>query len=161
MRFYLLFVILMLTACETSPTPVVATRVQNQVKPTTAAVAATSAPLACGTEAAITLAQTQSDLALAAVARIEAVQKTTSDAAKLGKEGQVIFATARDVMKNYAVPDCLVTAKTHAVQFFEERVGAYAALTTGDKAGYDKRLADGETARQNMISAVNKVLDSK
>jgi hypothetical protein len=158
MRFYLAIVIFMLTACEVSPTPLVATRVQNQVKPPTAAGAGTSGQLTCGAEAAITLAQTQSDLALAALTRMEALQKTTSDNARLGKEGQTIFATARNVMKSYAVPDCLAIAKTFAVKFFDDRVVAYVALAANDKATYDKRLAEGEAARQSMVEAVNKVL---
>jgi len=158
MRKCFVLVAILLTACGSDPTRAAATRISNQVSPPTAAVAAATGQLACGAEAAIILAQTQSDLALAAIAKVEAIQKTTQDQIKIGKEGQTVFATARDVMKRQPVADCLTPAKNFAVQFFEERVIAYTALASGDKAGYDQHLADGETARQNMIGAVNKVL---
>jgi len=160
MKKSFIWVAILLTACGSDPTRVAATRISNQVLPPTAAVAATTGQLACGAEAAIILAQTQSDLALAAIAKVEAFQKTTQDQAKIGKEAQAVFVTARDVMKRQSVAECLTPAKKFAVQFFEERVAAYTALASGDRAGYDKHLADGETARQNMIGAVNKVLDS-
>ncbi|MEK9161920.1 MAG: hypothetical protein AAB261_01340 [Chloroflexota bacterium] len=163
MRKSFILVAILLTACGSDPTRAAATRISNQVMPPTAAVAATPpntvvGQLACGAEAAIILAQTQSDLALAAIAKVEAIQKTTQDQIKIGKEGQAVFATARDAMKRQPVADCLTPAKNFAVQFFEERVAAYTALASGDRAGYNKHLAEGETARQNMIGAVNKVL---
>ena len=61
-------------------------------------------------------------------------------------------------MKGYAVPDCLAPAKTFAIQFFEERVSAYISLSSGNRADFDTHLNTGETARQNMIDAVNKIL---
>ena len=158
MKRCLVWVALLLIACGSDPTRAVATRISNPVTPPTAAVAVTVGQLACGAEAAIILAQTQSDLALAAIAKVEAIQKTTGDQIKIGKEGQAVFTTARDVMKRQGVAECLTPAKNFAVQFFEERVAAYAALVSGDRAGYDKHLADGEAARQNMIGAVNTVL---
>lgn len=157
MKKSFILVAILLTACGSDPTRAAATRISNQAPPT-AAVAATVGQLACGAEAAIILAQTQSDLALAAIAKVEAIQKTTQDQIKIGKEGQTVFVTARDVMKRQPVADCLIPAKNFAVQFFEERVAAYTALASGDRAGYDQHLAEGETARQNMIGAVNKVL---
>jgi len=158
MRKSFVLVAILLAACGSDPTRVAATRISNQAPPPTAAVAATVGQLACGAEAAILLAQTQSDLALAAIARVDAIQKTTQDQVKIGKEGQAVFATARDVMKRQPVADCLTPAKNFAVQFFEERVAAYTALASGDRVGYDKHLADGETARQNMNVTLNKVL---
>lgn len=162
MKKSFILVAIVLTACGSGATRTAATRISNQVMPPTAAVAATpntvAGQLACGAEAAIILAQTQSDLALAALAKVDAIQKTTQDQIKIGKEGQAVFATARDAMKRQPVADCLTPAKNFAVQFFEERVAAYTALASGDRAGYDKHLADGETARQNMIGAVNKIL---
>lgn len=158
MKKCFLWVAILLTACGSDPTRAVATRISNSGSPPTAAVAATTGQLACGAEAAIILAQTQSDLALAAIAKVDAIQKTTQDQIKIGKEGQAVFATARDAMKRQPVADCLTPAKNFAVQFFEERVAAYTALASGDRAGYDKHLADGEAARQNMIGALNKVL---
>ena len=130
--------------------------------PPTAAVAATlQTPSSGGSPVARrrrSFGADQSDLALAAIAKVEAIQKTTQDQIKIGKEGQAVFATARDAMKRQPVADCLTPAKNFAVQFFEERVAAYTALASGDRAGYNKHLAEGETARQNMIGAVNKVL---
>jgi hypothetical protein len=158
MKKCFLLVALVLTACGTDVTRAAATRISNPVAPPAAVAAATTGQLACGAEAAIILAQTHSDLALAAIAKVEAVQKTTHDQTKIGKEGQAIFGTARDVMKRLPVADCLTPAKNFAVQFFEERVAAYTALASGDRTGYNKHLADGEAARQNMIGAVNKVL---
>ncbi|MBI5052578.1 MAG: hypothetical protein HZC38_19730 [Chloroflexi bacterium] len=158
MRKCFVLVAIVLTACGSDSTRAAATRISNRVSPPTAAVAATVGQLACGAEAAIILAQTQSDLALAAIAKVEAIQKTTQDQTKIGKEGQTVFTTARDAMKRQPIADCLTPAKNFAVQFFEERVAAYTALASGDRAGYDKHLADSEAARQNMIGAVNKVL---
>jgi hypothetical protein len=112
--------------------------------------------LECGPEAAIALAQTQSDLALAADSRVEAARQISAGAA--AQIGLQEYALARDLMKSYAVPDCLLQAKVFADQFFGERIAAYAALGAGDQLAYEMHLGDSEIARQNMIVVVNGVL---
>lgn len=153
--------ILFLAACVADPTaqPLAVTAVPLPTPiPTLAYLGPTNPPLECGPEAAIALAQTQSDLALAAVGEVDAVQQTTSDAAVVGQTGHKAFSQALDLMKLYDVPECLLQAKVFAVQFFEERVAAYDALGGDDSAGYETHLNNGEAARQNMVTMVNKVL---
>ncbi len=157
-RWLLLFG-LFLTACagatvEPSPTvaPILplATPTLNVVVP--------EAVIECGPEAAIALAQTQSDLALAAAAQVDTIQQATQEAALIAQAGKNAFTAARDLMQAYSVPDCLSRGKEFAVQFFDERLEAYAALASGDQSGYDLHLNNGEVARQNMIGVVNGVL---
>ena len=116
------------------------------------------AVIECGPEAAIALAQTQSDLALAAAAQVDMIQQATQDPALIAQAGKNAFTAARDLMQAYAVPECLAPGKEFAVQFFDERLEAYAALASGDQSGYEANLNEGETARQNMIAAVNGIL---
>lgn len=160
-RFWLLAAALLLTACAAGPTPpppTAAPVLPPTPIPTLAVVVPTDPPLECGAEAAIALAQTQSDLALAAVGQVEAASQTAADSGGVARAGRSAFGQARELMNAYAVPDCLSQAKVFAVRFFEERVAAYDALGAGDPAGYETHLNDGEIARQNMISVVNGVL---
>lgn len=118
----------------------------------------TNPPLGCGPEAAITLAQTQSDLALAADSKIQALQQSNAATAQIAQTGITEFGLARDLMKAYQVPDCLLQGKVFANQYFSERIEAYTALGAGDQTGYDTHLSNSEIARQNMVAVVNKVL---
>ncbi len=154
-RFVIVLIALALAACSpvaTSQPP--ATRPPSPV-PTVAAP--TSSP-DCGAEAAIALAQTQSDLALAAVAEVDAAQQTSQDPTAIGQAGQGAYSKALSLMKEYDVPSCLLQGKVFAAQFFDERVAAYAALAAGDSNSYQAHLANGEAARQNMVAVVNGVL---
>lgn len=156
-RFVMVLIALALAACgpvATSRPP--ATRPPSPV-PTVAVVAPASSP-DCGAEAAIALAQTHSDLALAAVAEVDAAQQTSQDPAAIGQAGQGAYSKALALMKEYDVPSCLLQGKVFAAQFFDERVAAYAALASGDSTGYQAHLANGEAARQNMVAVVNGVL---
>jgi len=138
-----------------SPTPSpVAT-----VVPTLVVVIPTNPPAQCGPEAAIALAQTQSDLALAADGKVESLRQANADLPQIAQTGLSEFQLARDLMLAYDVPDCLLQAKVFADQFFGERINAYQSLATGDEAGYDSHLSNGEIARQNMITVVNAVLE--
>ena len=136
-----------------TPTPPEPTAV-----PTLPIVAPTNPPLDCGPEAAITLAQTQSDLALAADSKVEALQQANAESAIIAQTGVQEYGLARDLMRAYQVPDCLLQGKVFADQFFSERIDAYSALRTGDQAGYNTHLNNSEIARQNMIVVVNKIL---
>jgi len=156
-----------LAACGAEPTPqpqptipvVTATPLPAPTLiPTLPEQAPTNPPMECGPEAAITLAQTQSDLSLAADSKVAALQQSGSDSATIAQTGVQEFSLARDLMKAYLVPDCLLQGKVFADQFFGERVEAYTALGTGDQAGYESHLNSSEIARQNMITVVNKVL---
>lgn len=162
----LLIPVLCLSACgadatlQSQPTiPVVtATPFTPTLIPTLPELAPTNPPLDCGPEAAITLAQTQSDLSLAADSKVEALQQSGADSSTIAKTGITEFGLARDLMRAYQVPPCLLQGKVFADQFFGERVDAYNALAAGDQAGYDSHLNSSEIARQNMVSVVNKVL---
>lgn len=137
------------TPTTLSPTPLV---------PTLAVVIPTNPSLECGPEAAIALAQTQSDLSLAADDKVEALTQANADTAAIARLGIDEFTLARDLMRAYDVPDCLLQAKVFADQFFGERIEAYTALSAGDQAAYESHLNNGEIARQNMIAVVNGVL---
>src|SRR5574341_1097046 len=134
---------------QSTPTPLV---------PTLAVVIPTNPSLECGPEAAIALAQTQSDLSLAADDKVEALTQANADTAAIARLGIDEFTLARDLMRAYDVPDCLLQAKVFADQFFGERIEAYTALSAGDQAAYESHLNNGEIARQNMIAVVNGVL---
>jgi hypothetical protein len=95
---------------------------------------------------------------LAADSKVEALQQSGADSATIAKTGITEFGLARDLMKAYQVPPCLLQGKVFADQFFGERIDAYNALASGDQAGYDSHLNSSEIARQNMVSVVNKVL---
>lgn len=153
----LLLISLILAACGAPPATQPLMRPSETPAPTIAVVVPTST-IECGAEAAIALAQTQSDLALAALDQLEAVQRTTQDEPAIARKGLAAFTSAREVMKGYDVPECLAQGKEFAVQFFDERIAAYAALEIGDAGSYDTHLTNGEIARQNMITAVNEVL---
>lgn len=162
----LLIPILILAACGANPTPVsqptipvvTPTPQPPTPYPTLPIVAPTNPPLECGPEAAITLAQTQSDLSLAADSKVEALTQAGADTVTLAQTGLTEFNLARDLMKAYQVPDCLLQGKVFADQFFGERVEAYNALGAGDQASYETHLTNSEIARQNMITVVNGVL---
>lgn len=168
MKKLLLLVIplLVLSACGPEPTPqvqptipiVTPTPVPTLV-PTLPEQAPTNPPLDCGPEAAITLAQTQSDLSLAADSKVEALQQSGADSAAIAQTGLTEFTQARDLMKAYQVPNCLLQGKVFADQFFSERIDAYTALASGDQAGYESHLNNSEIARQNMVTVVNGVLN--
>jgi hypothetical protein len=165
-KLLLLLPILLAAACGAGPTtvpqptiPVVTpTPFAPTLVPTLPIVAPTNPPLDCGPEAAITLAQTQSDLALAADSKVEAASQAGADSAALAQTGIAEFTLARDLMKAYQVPDCLLQGKVFADQFFGERIDAYTALAAGDQAAYETHLGNSEIARQNMIVVVNGVL---
>ena len=129
--------------------------------PTLAVVIPTNPPVECGAEAAIALAQTQSDLSLAADGKVEALWVANADPVTVANMGIDEFSLARDLMRAYFVPDCLLQAKVFADQFFGERIDAYLALAAGDQAGYETHLNNGEIARQNMITVVNGVLEQQ
>ena len=153
----LLLISLILAACGAPPATSPLVRPSETPAPTSAVVVPTST-VECGAEAAIALAQTQSDLALAAVAELDATKQTTQDEPAIARKGLAAFTSAREVMKAYDVPECLAPGKEFAGRFFDERIAAYAALQIGDAGSYDTHLANGEIARQNMITAVNGVL---
>jgi hypothetical protein len=158
----------MLAACGLGPTTVVQptlpvisptpTPAPTLIPTQPPVVIPTNPPLECGPEAAIALAQTQSDLALAADGKVEALRATSTDMAMIAQTGVAEFNLARDLMLAYDVPECLLQAKVFANQFFEERIAAYTALGTGDTTAYDSHLNSGEIARQNMVLVVNGVL---
>ena len=160
-RRWLIMVGLLLTACGVNPTPLpqpTLISLQPTALPTLPVVISTDPPHDCGPEAAIALAQTQSDLALAADSRVEVLQQSNADAVAIAQAGQQEYGAARDLMKAYDVPECLLQAKVFADLFFTERIQAYQALSVGDPTAYDAHLNNGEIARQNMITAVNGVL---
>lgn len=152
-----LLISLILAACGAPPAAQPLLGPSETPAPTSAVVVPTST-IECGAEAAIALAQTQSDLALAAVAELDATKQTTQDEPTIARKGLAVFTSAREVMKAYDVPQCLAQGKEFAVQFFDERIAAYAALQIGDAGSYDTHLTNGEIARQNMITAVNGLL---
>jgi hypothetical protein len=162
----LLILALALAACGADVTtpvqPTIPVVTATPARPTPIAtlpeIAPTNPPMDCGPEAAITLAQTQSDLALAADSKVTALQQSGADNASIAQTGVTEYGLARDLMKAYQVPDCLLQAKVFADQYFGERIDAYTALGTGDQANYETHLNNGEIARQNMITVVNKVL---
>jgi len=150
-----------LTACLADPTPLSQATIPVMSPtplPTLAVLVPANPPLECGAEAAIALAQTQSDLALAADSKVESLQQTNAEVAIIAQTGVQEYSLARDLLKAYAVPDCLLQAKVFADQFFGERIEAYAALSASDTAGYETHLNNSEIARQNMITVVNGVL---
>ncbi len=153
----LLLISLILAACGAPPDTQPLMRPSDTPAPTGIVIVPTPT-LECGAEAAIALAQTQSDLALAAVAELDAARQTTQDEPAIARKGLAAFTSAREVMKAYDVPECLASGKEFAVQFFDERIAAYAALQIGDRGSYETHLTNGEIARQNMIAAVNEVL---
>ncbi|MFQ5409272.1 MAG: hypothetical protein ACE5FI_12730 [Anaerolineales bacterium] len=116
------------------------------------------APSECGPEAAITLAQTQSDLALAAAANLEPLEAAAAGPTQVAAVGQAAFGAALELMAAYRVPDCLAPAHALAVQFFQERRAGYEALAVGAVESFERHLAQGEVARQAMTAAVNEVL---
>ncbi len=154
---WLLPISLLAAACGAQPAAQPLIVPSETPAPTSVVVVPTSAA-ECGAEAAIGLAQTQSDLALAALAELEATRPTTQDEPAIARKGLAAFTSAREVMKAYNVPECLAPGKKFALQFFDERIAAYAALQIGDAGSYETRLTNGEIARQNMITAVNGVL---
>jgi hypothetical protein len=156
-RWLLLFG-LILTACASATVEPPPTASLLSFSTPTLDVVLPEAVAECGPEAAIALAQTQSDLALAAAAQVDMIQQATQDPALIAQAGKNAFTAARDLMKAYAVPDCLLQGKEFAVLFFDERLEAYAALASGDQGGYEANLNEGETARQNMIAVVNGIL---
>jgi hypothetical protein len=127
--------------------------------PTLEVVIPTNPPQECGAEAAIALAQTQSDLSLAADGKVESLRVANADSLIVAQLGVDEFSLARDLMRAYFVPDCLLQAKVFADQFFGERIDAYHALAAGDQSAYETHLTNGEIARQNMITVVNGVLE--
>lgn len=143
----------LLAACVT-PTPLPTTAPTVPTLP----VARPTPAEACGAEAAIALAQTQSDLALAAAAEVDEMAKTTQNPVVIGQAGRAAFSAALALMKAYDVPNCLLQGKVFAAKFFEERAAAYAALAINDQGGYETHLTNGEIARQNMIAVVNNLL---
>ncbi len=157
---------LLLAACGADPTtlaptlPVVSPTpsAEPTVAPTMVVVIPTNPPAQCGPEAAIALAQTQSDLALAADGKVEALRQANADLTQIAQMGVSEFQLARDLMLAYDVPDCLLQAKVFADQFFGERIDAYQSLATGDQTAYEAHLSNGEIARQNMVLVVNGVL---
>jgi len=172
MTRWLIVCALILTACTADPT---------QLSPTTGAEAASALPPGstlppqpaawptlvvvlpppvadCGPEAAISLAQAQSDLALAAVGQVDVLRQNTQDNALIGQGGQKSFTLAKDLMTAYAVPECLAQAKAFALEYFDKNIAAYTALAAGDQTGYETNLNHGEVARQNMTTEVNKLL---
>ena len=157
MQRWSLLISLILAACGAPPATQPLVRPSEPPAPTSAAVVPTFTGR-CGAEAAIALAQTQSDLALAAVAELDATKQTTQDEPAIARKGLAAFTSAGGVMQAYGVPECLAPGKEFAVQFFDERTAAYAALAIGDHGSYDAHLTNGEIARQNMITAVNEVL---
>lgn len=153
----LLLISLILAACGAPPATPPLVRPSETPAPTSVVVVSTST-VECGAEAAIALAQTQSDLALAAVAELDAARQATQDKPAIARKGLAAFTSAREVMQAYDVPECLAQGKEFAMRFFDERIAAYAALQIGDAGSYDTHLTNGEIARQNMITAVNEVL---
>lgn len=157
---------LLLAACGADPTthaptlPVVSPTpsAEPTVAPTMVVVIPTNPPAQCGPEAAIALAQTQSDLALAADGKVEALRQANADLTQIAQMGVSEFQLARELMLAYDVPECLLQAKVFADQFFGERIDAYQSLATGDQAAYESHLSNGEIARQNMVLVVNGVL---
>ncbi len=159
MTQWLLLFGLFLTACASAtvePSPTVSPILPLSMP--TLNVVVPEAVAECGPEAAIALAQTQSDLALAAAAEVDTIQQATQESVLIAQAGKNAFTVARDLMRAYSVPDCLSQGKEFAVQFFDERLEAYAALAAGDQSGYEANLNEGETARQNMVAVVNGVL---
>ncbi len=164
-RTWLIWLGLALAACSANPpsplslqsTPLALSPAPTPL-PTLPVVIPDDPPRDCGPEAAIALAQTQSDLALAADSRVEALQQANAGETAVAQSGQQEYGAARDLMKAYDVPECLLQAKVFADQFFAERIEAYKALAAEDRAGYEMHLNNGELARQNMITAVNGVL---
>ena len=160
-RFVISVLAIVLTACLTDPTPLSQATIPVMSPtplPTLAFLVPADPPLDCGPEAAIALAQTQSDLALAADSTVESLKQANAEAAAIAQTGLQEYSLARDLLKAYAVPDCLLQAKVFADQFFGERIEAYAALGASDTAGYETHLNNSEIARQNMITVVNGVL---
>lgn len=170
---WLIFCLLMLTACTPNPTPTpVSTGVANAATHAAAPASPPQAPavwptlavvmpppvVECGPEAAISLAQAQSDLALAAVGQVALLKQNTRDNALIGQGGQKSFSLAKDMMNAYPVPECLSQAKILALEYFDKNIAAYSAFASGDQAGYETSLNDGEAARQSMTAEVNKLL---
>ncbi|MBM4424459.1 MAG: hypothetical protein FJ030_13910 [Chloroflexi bacterium] len=161
MRRWILLAGLALASCVADPAPLpqpAVPVVSPTPLPTLPYIVPTNPPLDCGPEAAIALAQTQSDLALAAAAEVDAIAQTTADSALIAQSGQKAFGLGLELMGYYDVPECLLQAKVFAVHFFEERIAAYDALAAGDDSAYDTHLNNAELARQNMVTVVNGVL---
>ena len=174
MMRWLILCLLMLTACTPNPAPIsvstgtaaATTRATAPATPPpqapatwpTLAVIMPPPVLECGPEAAISLAQAQSDLALAAVGQIDLLKQNTQDKALIGQGGQQSFSLAKDMMNAYPVPECLGQAKILALEYFDKNIAAYTAFASGDQTAYETNLNDGEIARQNMTTEVNKLL---
>ncbi len=119
------------------------------------------APTDCGPEAAITLAQTHSDLALAAITDVHSVEVTTGDPIYIAAIGTAAFGAALEQMAAYRVPECLAPAHTQAVRFFSERSAGYESLAAGDQIGFENHLAQGEAARQEMNAELSARLSAE
>ncbi|MEK9164454.1 MAG: hypothetical protein AAB342_03780, partial [Chloroflexota bacterium] len=99
---WLLLISLILAACGAQPTAQPPVRPSETPAPTSAAIAPLSTA-DCGAEAAIALAQTQSDLALAALDQLEAVKGTTQDEPTIAQGGLAAVSSARGAMQAYGV----------------------------------------------------------
>ena len=164
--FSLLFAVIS-TACTTSSTSpeIVLAQVAEAPAPDVAPTAIYElevviqpAPTDCGPEAAITLAQTHSDLALAAIADVYSVEVTTGDPIYIAAIGTAAFGAALEKMAAYRVPECLARAHTQAVRFFSERSAGYGSLAAGDQTGFENHLEQGEAARQEMNAELSALL---
>lgn len=128
----------------------------DELPPVTLDVVIWPAPAECGAEAAITFAQTQADLAVAALAVVD--QSAGQSQQYTAQVGMAAFGAAYDTLAAYAVPECLAAAHAEGLAFMQARVDGYRALAAGDGATYEQFLSEGELARQAMVQAIDVVL---
>ena len=141
---------------DPTPTPVAAMNGEQPAPSVTLDVALGPAPAECGPEAAITFAQTQNDLALAADALFQ--QATTSGNPQAADIGIAAFEQALFTLEAYPTPDCLTPARLAALDAFTQRIRAYQSLQSGDTANYDALLFASEQARQTMLAELTNIL---
>ncbi|HUN23811.1 MAG TPA: hypothetical protein PK299_11835 [Anaerolineales bacterium] len=156
---WVFFACLLAGCANTAPLPTASPTLPAVVSPTTVPLPTLALPIPaslteCGAEAAITLAQYHADWASA----VEQVVGECGNESCRAQVGESASLQARSALQAYAVPACLQPAQQAAVAFFSERELAYQALQQGDSNTFTAHLAQGESQRQTMVSAIEQVL---
>lgn len=141
---------------DAATTPVAATNGEQPAPTVTLDIILVPAPAECGPEAAITFAQTQNDLALAADTLFQ--QASASGNPQAADIGVAAFEQALFTLEAYPTPDCLTPARLAALDAFTQRILAFEVLRAGNTASYEALLLASEQARQTMLAELTNVL---